>query len=487
MLNYVETPNSNLVYKCAGSAPFTNPATTRTCMHTFCYDCIAEAVRHSPQCPIDRLPLSTVDLSPANPIVKHLVDELLVECPHQSAGCTHISQRQLLDSHLQHTCPYVTVPCPEIDCDQSILRKDCGKHANVCVHRSTLCQGCGISVKYGNLNDHYSECSSKVATCSLCTAEFPRSKTQEHIGICPNIEVDCVHIDNGCFWTGPRHELPSSHLPSCPYESLKGFFTVNTVKMSALVTENASLKQKVQSLEGLIQIMQREIQLMRNTLGPWYRFEIQRLDRASASSGHDGNQTPVGTSLNTTNQPPPIIDPVDAIHPPVHPADVDDTAAYFSVAPDLVYPEAHHHMPSAHRPFEAILHIQTHPHQRSLLFPVAPLNLGTSLEGTLLGLRESIAAISASVESLARRNDIALTTESMRINEELGSLRYAIQGIRLQLHHLMMDRNTQVSGRPGESLPVAGPVSIVPTTSIPSVFHPPMMIPFTPGQPGTKL
>lgn len=141
-------------------------------MHTFCYDCITEAVRHSPQCPIDRLPLSTEDLSSSNPIVKHvgtsansrpmiqsliqflsqLVDELLVECLHSSAGCTHICQRQLLESHLKHACPYVTVPCPEIDCDQSVLRKDCGKHADVCVHRPTTCRGCGVSVKYGSLN-----------------------------------------------------------------------------------------------------------------------------------------------------------------------------------------------------------------------------------------------------------------------------------------------------------------------------------------------
>jgi hypothetical protein len=75
-----------------------------------------------------------------------------------------------------------------------------------------------------------------------------------------------------------------------------------------------------------------------------------------------------------------------------------------------------------------------HMSQRALpLTPVAPLNLSTTLEGTLNGLRDSVSAVSASVDSLARRNDIALTNESVRINEELGSLKYAVHGIRLQV------------------------------------------------------
>lgn len=32
-----------------------------------------------------------------------------------------------------------------------ILRKDRGKHADVCVHRSTECDGCGTSIKYSDL------------------------------------------------------------------------------------------------------------------------------------------------------------------------------------------------------------------------------------------------------------------------------------------------------------------------------------------------
>lgn len=80
-----------------------------------------------------------------------LVDELIVECPLRNAGCPHTCQRQLLESHVKDACPYVTVPCFEESCDKMILRKDRGKHADLCVHRSTECDGCGSSVKYSDL------------------------------------------------------------------------------------------------------------------------------------------------------------------------------------------------------------------------------------------------------------------------------------------------------------------------------------------------
>lgn len=79
------------------------------------------------------------------------MDELIVECPLRTAGCPHTCQRQLLEGHTKDACQYVTIPCSEEGCNQLILRKDRGKHANVCVHRSTECDGCGASVKYSDL------------------------------------------------------------------------------------------------------------------------------------------------------------------------------------------------------------------------------------------------------------------------------------------------------------------------------------------------
>jgi hypothetical protein len=92
-----------------------------------------------------------------------------------------------------------------------------------------------------------------------------------------------------------------------------------------------------------------------------------------------------------------------------------------------------------------------HPYHESMAHtPVAPINLSTTLEGSLDSLRESIVTLSASVDSLARRHDIELRNETLRTNEEISRLNYTMNGLRMQVHNIMMDRNAQVTGRMSE-------------------------------------
>ncbi|KIK97126.1 hypothetical protein PAXRUDRAFT_825256 [Paxillus rubicundulus Ve08.2h10] len=438
------------------------------------------------------------DLSPANPIVKHLVDELIVECPQRTAGCPHTCQRQLLESHVKDACQYVALPCSEESCDQLVLRKDRGKHADVCIHRYTQCDGCGLSAKYTELNNHHLECSSKTENCSFCSSEFPRSQLQDHNAACPEVVVPCLHADNGCSWTGPRHELIELHISTCAYESIKGLFAINTARMSTLCAENTALKKKVQVLEGIAHVVQREMQSLKTILGPWYRAEIQRTNHPDdpyvLNQVHNTFQAFARPSMYRTvtrrPQAPFGVDPFDAIFPPSHTIDPehDPLAPYFPPSPDAVY-EAHgRNQIHAHHSSEGMIDMRAQHGERPVpLTPVAPLNLSTSLQGSLVGLRESVAVVSASLDSLARRNDIALTNENMRINEELGSLKYAVHGVRLQLHRLMMDRNAQVTGRLHESASGPGPVPVPAPMLAQPIFHPPMMTPPFPGPPGTKL
>ncbi len=50
--------------------PFIDPVTTRACSHTFCRECIFEALKHSLHCPVDRLPLTIEGLEHADPIIR---------------------------------------------------------------------------------------------------------------------------------------------------------------------------------------------------------------------------------------------------------------------------------------------------------------------------------------------------------------------------------------------------------------------------------
>lgn len=283
--------------------------------------------------------------------------------------------------------------------------------------------------------DHNLTCPSKTATCSFCAFEFARSNLQDHIASCLEVTVPCSHADNGCSWAGPRRELAEVHIPSCPYESIKGFFAIHGARVSSLSADNTALRQRIQALEGTVHLMQREMQSLEAILGPWYRPEVQRTGRADAHDHHvhvpDGGtlQGFAGSSLSRNiprrGQAPAAMDPFDMID-----AEQDAVAPFFPPS-DVVY-DNQGHMPA--RMSGGLLDMQSHPGQRSLpLTPVAPLNLSTTLEGSLVGLRDSITAVAASVDSLARRNDIALTNENMRMNEELGSLKYAVHGIRLQV------------------------------------------------------
>lgn len=151
--------------------PFVDPCTNQTCSHTFCRECIVQSLRHSPQCPIDRSALRIEDIQAADPIVRSvsalsklcpsqgssfskLVDELLVKCSNESAGCSFTCQRQLLDVHVKNDCPFTLVPCKD-GCSQDVCRKDRDMH--ICPHTLVQCKECEQSVRHIDL---------KVRSCS---------------------------------------------------------------------------------------------------------------------------------------------------------------------------------------------------------------------------------------------------------------------------------------------------------------------------------
>lgn len=152
--------------------PFVEPMTSTTCAHSFCYDCIGPALQASPYCPIDRSPLSSQDMAPSNPIIRHvrfpessrdfsfihsfssqMVDELIVECLNRTNGCEFTCQRHLLAAHLKDSCLFVEEQCPDPECSQKALRRDilCNNDIPRCPHSLVVCDGCGAEMKAAEL------------------------------------------------------------------------------------------------------------------------------------------------------------------------------------------------------------------------------------------------------------------------------------------------------------------------------------------------
>ena len=64
---------------------------------------------------------------------------------------------------------------------------------------------------------------------------------------------------------------------------------------------------------------------------------------------------------------------------------------------------------------------------------IPPLNFSASLQGSMLSLHESITTLGIAMDSLGRRMDIAMASETFRLNEEVMSLRANMHAIRMQV------------------------------------------------------
>src|SRR5688500_1315655 len=84
-----------------------------------------------------------------------LVDELLVECIHHSAGCMHTCQRQHLANHLEEACLYSEVPCPEGICDKRFRRGEADVHTHDPNVQIEECTECSAKFRVENLDVSY--------------------------------------------------------------------------------------------------------------------------------------------------------------------------------------------------------------------------------------------------------------------------------------------------------------------------------------------
>ncbi|CAL1707707.1 unnamed protein product [Somion occarium] len=488
---YVGSINDNLIC-CICRATFIDPCTTRTCSHTFCRECITTALSVSPTCPVDRSPLTVEDLILADPVVRNLVNELLVECPNKAAGCRDTPQRQLLDAHLRGSCEYMKAEDTTEDVGSNVVSKE------------TL---------EAHLDEGQPSAESSAVRCSLCQERVPRSSLSSHIPACQDTVVSCTHASNGCSWEGRRSDLSGTHIPSCPYESIKGFFAIHEQKVSSLKAENDVLKHKVEQLEGLVRVLTRESGILKEALGPWYRAGSSGSVPSSSFQSYNDQILRPNAGYATSTTPanaryPDQASPFDVEYPD----QMDSLASYFPrleedeqyaspqtstdyqldrrIQPPVLYlprslhPQSAYHVPhsgpsSSHQPqppsHPSLLPLPTAtittstststptlapgppPSAITPTSPIAPLNLSGNLFGALTSLHNSLTTLSSSVDSLARQHEVHIATEAMRNTEELRSLRTVLHGLRMQVHSIMMDRNAQMAGRPGGEGQASGP------------------------------
>lgn len=255
------------------------------------------------------------------------------------------------------------------------------------------------------------------------------SEKHTHAAICLYQPVSCTHQSRGCPWTGLREDLDACHLPSCLFETMKGFFTIHDAQLSDLRDEIAILHHRNEALEGIVHQLNKDAQAMRIALGPWYRpdgpaylpsYAVQRgIEPAVASP-------PMEVQTSSPGSANPLIHQVFTAEPVI--TSIPDPLAHY-FPPEVT--TRSHSQARGHRGSLSLSADHSNGYRSQAL--IAPINLTTDLEGSFEGLRESVVTLSVAVDALNRRHDVELRNESGRLNEEISRLNYALNGVRIQV------------------------------------------------------
>lgn len=276
---------------------------------------------------------------------------------------------------------------------------------------------------------------------------YPLSKIDQHEVTCPEMTVSCNHTSHGCPWSGTKRTL-LNHINECPYESIKGFFSLNTLRISRLEAENSVLWNRIEESENTLRIIKQDMESTKVVLGPWFTQDGRSNAVRPSSPIEPAPRAHARRSSNAINSAMFGLSPESGLLPlesftsntssNVSPFEPDPLSYFF---------------PTSNNIFDGSPNQVTEGTYRQLLSSsVAPLNLNTSLMGSLSSLRSSLVTLASSFDSEVRRHDVALVAESSRFNEEVMALRAVVHGLRMQVHQIMMDRNSQVTGRTDDAV-----------------------------------
>ena len=185
-------------YKCLLCNGLAYPPVLDTCNHLFCKECFALSYEQSQTCPITALPLQ----STANEIkvIESNLSRYEIYCKHREQGCLWKDKLSSYEQHINVTCPYEIISCPNEGCSLQSKRSDVEKHMVICVHRLEECEWCSVKVKVVNMKSHRQVCPKMKVECrNACGMKVERSEMDKHVKEeCILEKVGCVFKKYGC-------------------------------------------------------------------------------------------------------------------------------------------------------------------------------------------------------------------------------------------------------------------------------------------------
>lgn len=270
---------------------------------------------------------------------------------------------------------------------------------------------------------HPSDCPQAIITCPDCGSEMARQQLESHVDECPEAVVACTQSVNGCLWTSKRSCL-STHSGICPYEAIKGFFTIHAKEMVDLRAENIALREQASTLKAHIQVLHQDVATAKQLLAPWYRPDVPPSAPQPISAPSEMT-VPLERATNRRRHSNPLSCGILGF-----PDRTSEDGDLLNSPPISFYSQANLPLTRGEGSSVSVLNDFTRSQPQS---PIPPVNFSTTLEGSLNSLRSSIVQLSASLDTVSRRQDMNFTTEMLRMHEEVGSLRAIVHGLRMQV------------------------------------------------------
>ncbi|KAG0056336.1 hypothetical protein BGZ83_005455 [Gryganskiella cystojenkinii] len=409
-LQYLEPNQTSL--QCSVCCEYFTEPVSAPCGHTFCRVCIMQALEVSHGCPLCR---TTIDPTALYEVIalSRICDELLVYCPHKALGCNHACQRIQIGKHLKDDCIYIGTLCRVEECRKKLLKKDLSEHMESCPYKRVDCLMCNTKVMKSELSDHHKTCPAESVTCPHCETTRTRIRHLEHLKVCPKQIIGCSLSEFGCPWKGPRFDLDAIHIPQCPYESIRGFLEISKTRMEALEQEN-------QQLRAIFLDLRPQVQQLREQVG-------QLSESFQLVTQHQQNQATSGFG--------------DGFLEMNSPYDLQQQQPHGMLSRHESYDLSANGMENGDESLRAIIRNNS----------IGGESINSNANGNAVDthellisenerIRSEIETLTQGLASLELKQNMAIMTESMRMQEEVQSLRAVCHGLRMQMHYLLLEQ-----------------------------------------------
>ncbi|KAF9185185.1 hypothetical protein BGZ51_002906 [Haplosporangium sp. Z 767] len=364
-------------------------------------------------------------------------------------GCNHTCQRIQIGQHLKDDCVYIGTLCRVEECRKKLLKKDLSEHMESCPYKRVDCLMCNAKVQKSQLSEHHKTCPAESVTCPHCETTRTRLRHIEHIKECPRQIIQCTLSEFGCPWTGPRFDLEAIHIPQCPYESIRGFLELSKSRMDALEQEN-------QHLRGIFHDMKPQVQQLRDQVGQLAESVqlMTQQEQQLAAGGMNG----AGLAFGATGGMQGYMD-IGFSQFQHHPQQLIHRSEFYNIDGtdgSVAQGSNENEIRGINR-------------NNSIGAESMTSNSGGAITGgaaeaheLLISenerIRSEIETLTAGLASLELKQNMAIMTESMRMQEEVQSLRAVCHGLRMQMHYLLLEQQNRhhPPGPPPPGSPAGG-------------------------------